>query len=74
VLHGEGDAEVGDERVRPVARLQEDVLGLHVAVDHAPRVGVGGVRGGEVREGENGESRGIRVRGGKRREGGRRRG
>ena len=33
-LHGERDAEVGDERL-PV--VQQDVLGLDVAMDHAVR-------------------------------------
>ena len=37
LLHGEGDAEVGDEGA---AVVQEDVLGLDVAVDDALAVGV----------------------------------
>ena len=36
-LHGQGDAEVGDQRA---AVVQQDVLGLDVAVDHAMPVGV----------------------------------
>ena len=36
LLHGEGDAEVGDEGL---AILQQDVLGLDVAVDDAALVG-----------------------------------
>ena len=37
LLHGERDAEVGDERV---PALQQNVLGLDVAMDHAERVRV----------------------------------
>ena len=43
-MHGEGDAEVGHQR-RPV--LQQDVLRLDVAVDHALAVGVV-ERGGDL--------------------------
>ena len=39
VLHGVGDAEVGQHRV--AGRREQDVLGLEIAVDHAERVGVG---------------------------------
>ena len=37
LAHGERDAEVGDQRR---AVVQQDVLGLDVAVDHAVAVGV----------------------------------
>ena len=37
LLHGERDAEIGDQRV---AALQQDVLRLDVAMDHAVRVRV----------------------------------
>jgi hypothetical protein len=50
VLHGEGDAEVGDERVRALAGLQQDVLRLDVAVHDAARVGVGERVGDLARE------------------------